>query len=439
VKKGTKAPGKRVSARFCRSLACAVAWGGATISTDVFATDALNSSDKPANASSGASSQDGKGDSHDEFNIVPVAGGSTDIGIGGGFFSGWAHLKNGFDPYLWNIESAGLITFKAGEGAVTVPYGDVYVKLTLPRFLGHPIRLEFRPSFTTERAINYYGLGNASSAAQQGKPDSYFEYGRTHPQVSIDLHFKLVDHLAGRMGARYSQNWILTTGDSKLTSDMSTGSAEVRALLGSTRPHGVVLFDYGVQWDDRDNEASTHRGSFHTLDVKLSPGGTDAIPYRYGEAVGNTRVFIPIWRRRLTFAGRVVGDVLFGDPPFYELAHFDDTYALGGTNGVRGIPIGRYYGKVKLFANVELRSELASFRLFGKSMIFGIVGFFDGGRVWADTTANPLLDGSGFGLHYGVGGGLRLQTSSSFVLRGDVAWSPDATPIGGYFSAGQMF
>ena len=43
------------------------------------------------------------------------------------------------------------------------------------------------------------------------------------------------------------------------------------------------------------------------------------------------------------------------------------------------------------------------------------------------------------GLHYGAGGGLRLQSGSAFVLRADVAWSPDASPIGGYFSSGQMF
>jgi hypothetical protein len=72
-------------------------------------------------------------------------------------------------------------------------------------------------------------------------------------------------------------------------------------------------------------------------------------------------------------------------------------------------------------------------------MLFGIVGFADGGRVWADTSLQPELDGTGIGLKYGVGGGLRLQSGSSFVLRADIAWSPDASPVGGYFSAGQMF
>jgi hypothetical protein len=59
--------------------------------------------------------------------------------------------------------------------------------------------------------------------------------------------------------------------------------------------------------------------------------------------------------------------------------------------------------------------------------------------VWADTTPQPELDGQGLGLKYGAGGGLRLQSGSSFVIRLDVAASPDASPVSGYFSAGQMY
>jgi hemolysin activation/secretion protein len=116
-----------------------------------------------------------------------------------------------------------------------------------------------------------------------------------------------------------------------------------------------------------------------------------------------------------------------------------DTYAIGGTNGVRGVPAQRYYGKVKIFGNIEVRAKLFDFHAFGKALTLGGAVFFDGGRVWADTTPQPALDGTSFGLKYGVGGGLRLMSGSAFVLRGDIAWSPDATPIGGYVVAGEIF
>jgi len=64
----------------------------------------------------------------------------------------------------------------------------------------------------------------------------------------------------------------------------------------------------------------------------------------------------------------------------------------------------------------------------------------DVGRAWTELgRSHPELDGTGWGLKYGLGGGLRLTQGKTFVVRGDLAWSPDARPIGGYVNAGQMF
>jgi outer membrane protein assembly factor BamA len=302
------------------------------------------------------------------------------------------------------------------------------------------LELEIRPEDSWETTLGYYGLGDASSAAiPAGDTDKFFEYGRLHPELYIQLRWRLLDHVIGRTGIRYVQNWIQVASNSKLEQDLLMGSPEVKELLGSTSPSGVALLDYGIQFDNRDNNVSAHRGTFDSFDVQVSPGGTPWLPYRYAQATADLRFYIPISMPHVTLAGRVAGDILYGNPPFYELARFEDTYAIGGLNGVRGVPAQRYYGKVKALGNVELRTELASFHALGKPLVFGVVAFLDGGRVWADTTAQPQLDGRTAGLKYGVGGGLRLQSGSAFVLRADVAWSPDATPIGGYVAAGQMF
>jgi hypothetical protein len=409
---------------------------GIFAATKALAADPLNSSNRPtgANASN-------EFEAHNEFNLVPVAGGTTDIGIGGGYFMGFDRISPGKAPYLWNIESAGFVTFAPRKGGgVIVPYQDDYVKLTIPRFILSTIELEIRPEYSWETTLQYDGLGDASSALlPTGAPNKYFEYGRLHPELDVDLRWRVFDHLIGRTGVRYIQNWVQVASDSSLSRDMLTGSAEVKKLLGSTAASGVALFNYGVQFDNRDNTVSTHRGTFDSFDARVSPGGTTWMPYRYAQATADVRFYIPLWMPRITLAGRVAGDVLYGAPPFYELARFEDTYAIGGLNGVRGVPAQRYYGKVKALGNVELRTELVSFHALGKPLIFGIVGFLDGGRVWADTRPQPELDGHGIGLKYGAGGGLRLQSGSAFVIRVDVAWSPDATPVGGYFAAGQMF
>ena len=377
---------------------------------------------------------------HQETNLVPVAGGSTDLGFGGGYFAGISRIQRGKDPYLWNIDSAGLITFKYRQNSGwTVPYQDLYARLTIPRLFGSPLRLELRPSYTWE-SVDYFGLGNASSrnSADDSRPERR-KYQRGHPQFDVDVRAKLADHLAGRVGFRYIRNFIRVAEDSTLADDQRSGSAEVKRLIGDTSSHSVMLFKYGLQWDTRDNETSSHSGSFDTLDVKLSPGEYGEFTHRYGEVTLNLRAFVPLGTRRISLAVRAVGDVMFGDVPFYELARFDDTFALGGTTGVRGVPAQRYYGKLKLFGNLELRFEALSFRALGKQLMLGFVPFFDAGRLWADLKPQPELDGRGIGLKYGAGAGVRLQSGSAFVLRLDIAGSPDATPVSGYFSAGQAF
>jgi hypothetical protein len=395
----------------------------------------LNSSERPA-----ATDPPKAAEGHDDFTVVPVAGGSSDIGVGGGFFAGLTRNQRGHLPYVWDLESAGFVSFGAKNGSVDVPYLDVYVRLTVPRFLGAPLQLEVMPEATDELALYYYGMGNASSATPpSGQSTSYFEYARLHPELRTDLRFALVDHLAGRVGLRYIETWYTVPAGSKLDDDLRNGSPEVQKLIGPTGRAGDALLRYGLQLDTRDNETSPHAGTFDEVAFNVSPGGVGELPFRYGELSANLRGYIPLFSPRVTLAVRVVGDVLFGDPPLYELSRAVDTYAIGGSNGVRGVPAQRYYGKVKVFGNVEVRATLFDFKAFGKALTVAGALFLDGGRVWADTTPQPELDGRTLGLKYGTGGGLRLKSGTAFVLRGDIAWSPDATPVGGYLVAGETF
>ena len=377
---------------------------------------------------------------HDELTVVPVVGGSSDIGVGGGFFAGLTRNKQGYDPFVWHIEAAGFLSGAVDASGVRFPYADLYSKLTVTRFLGGPLQLEVRPSITDELALYYYGLGNASSATPpSGRTNGYFEYARAHPELLTDLRFKIVDHVAGKVGLRYIETWYQIPSDSKLAADLESGSPEVKKLLGPTGAQGDALFRYGLEVDTRDNQVSPHSGTFDEASFNLSPGGTRDLPFRYGEASLNLRGYVPLGSPRFTLALRAIGQVLFGDVPFYELSRAVDTFAIGGSNGVRGVPAQRYYGKVKAFGNVELRGKLVDFHLFGKPFSLGGATFFDAGRVWADTSPHPELDGRSFGLKYGIGAGLRLYSGTAFVLRGDLAWSPDAMPIGGYLVAGESF
>ncbi len=118
---------------------------------------------------------------------------------------------------------------------------------------------------------------------------------------------------------------------------------------------------------------------------------------------------------------------------------------IGGSAGIRGVPIGRYLGKIKAVGNVELRAMWAKFALLGQKFQIGDNIFFDAGRVWTDYTFKNPLDGNGLGIKWGTGVGAYLMWGQAAVFRIEAAFSPDARaenpnfPIGLYVEDGVMF
>jgi hypothetical protein len=382
-----------------------------------------------------------------ELNFVPVVGGDSDVGIGIGVIGDLARLDPGFKPFRWRLELGAITTFKlegaqgtgTGTGAFTIPFQDYYLEMVLPQLTSsRRLRIEARPSFTWESTQKFYGVGNASPHPAPGVPRGQTEYGRRRVALTAGARVRLHDRLHVRAAASYSQNWLQIPADTILAQQRLNAAENVRRLLDGPVDFGAGLVEAGVEWDSRDNEVATRNGSWHHLKLRFSPRLGPQQPYRYGGANVTLRVYRAPFRW-LEVAGRLVGDMLVGDPPFYELTRVDDSSVVGGGKGIRGVPGQRYYGKVKAFGNVETRVQTWHGTIRGKPFALSVAGFFDGGRVWSDLPPSPELDGRGLGLRYGLGGGLRLQEGQTFVVRADVAWSPDAEPIGVYFNAGEIF
>jgi hypothetical protein len=375
-----------------------------------------------------------------EVNVLPVFGGTSDQGYGGGAFFGIARIVPGYKPYKWYVEGAAVATVLPRESdTAKVSFSDFYASLTIPRLYDLPAYFVVRPSYTFERTLGYYGVGNATTdVPPPGAPANYFEYGRGHPQLDLDLRYTVWSKLAVITGMRYTQTMLDVYPGSKLEQDRNSPSAEVRHWVDSPLDHGLGQFRLGAQWDSRDSIVSAHHGMYHEATLLISPGGAGNFPQRYGQANATLRGYVPI-TSRVTFAARGIFDAQFGDVPFYELVRFDDTYALGGVGGIRGVPGQRYGGKLKAIGNAEVRMDFVHFRALNRPLLFSGAAFVDAGRVWADGSKRPDLDGTGLGLKWGVGAGPRIQSGEAFVIRADIAWSPDAKPIGGYLTGGQLF
>ena len=199
-------------------------------------------------------------------------------------------------------------------------------------------------------------------------------------------------------------------------------------------------------YDSRDNEIVTGRGGFHTLTARFSPALADWMPYSYQQVNASTRFYATLVPRWLIVSWRVVGDVLLGQPPFYELA-------AGSTDELArirdGAPQGRlarasfaaerYYGKVKLFQNLEARSEVAGFHIKGKHYTLSAAAFFDAGRVWTELgRAHP--DSRRHRSRPQIRGRRRTALYTRARRSSCVATSPGppTQPVAGYFAAADL-
>jgi hypothetical protein len=375
-----------------------------------------------------------------EINGVPVIGGDSDVGVGVGGVGDWAALVPGDTGFRWRLEVGGFVTFKEQDRLI-FPYTDIYLELIVPhagprgRF-----HVDARVSYTDETTLKYTGIGNASPWLPPGVPIARSEYGRIHPTASLEVRTRVRSNFYILGGAQLVFNDLTVAAGTVLAMDHDAGTPVVRELLGDFAPHGVALVTVEAQLDTRDDEIITGVGQYHTFRLRVSPAMGSWFPYGYERATLTTRFYQSTIGRTLTLSCRLVGDVLRGQSPFYEMARFDETAAIGGARAVRGVPAQRYYGKVKAFANLELSSALFSFQVRSKRFIVGPALFADVGRSWTELgVSHPDLDGTGVGLKYGVGGGLRVQEGRTFLVRFDLAWSPDARPIGLYFAAGAIF
>ena len=375
-----------------------------------------------------------------EFTPVPIVGGSSDIGFGGGLVVSLARVEPQSKPYLYRVELATTTTVKSELGNLKIPYQDDYVLLSLPHAVRNRLKLELRAAFTHEATEKYYGIGNAVMVPEnRSLDDPFYEYERTHVTLSADGTLRVAGPIWLLLWISYVQTWLDVPPNTKLAEDAVAGSPTVRSLVTTFAPQGVVTFSYGVAFDTRDDEVAPVSGQYHTARVDLSPGGAPGVPQRWGRFDVNFRWYVPMGKDGSSVGFHLVSDLLFGDPPFYELFRFDDMGAFGGPSGVRGVPVQRYGGMIKLIGNVEVRKMLFPFHFLSKENHFGVAAFVDTGRAFTTYSSHPELDGTSLGLKLGLGAGARVLAGQSFVLRADVAWSPDARPLGVYVAAGRTF
>jgi Omp85 superfamily domain len=380
----------------------------------------------------------------------PLIGGNSDIGFQVGAAATLSYFANGIKPYAWNQDVNASLSVKGGPHGVEIAQQAYQWNIDWVGLLGGRLRLNPQTSYTRTINQGYFGLGNASTDAipnANPDPSGFHEFVENVFLLRTIARISLEGPLFAMAGASYRYVVPQTPAATRLSLDETVRTPSGSPILHGTRPLSLASLATGLAYDSRDDEIFTTRGVYDVVGVRLEQGIPFDDDVRYGEVGAILTGFVPV-AGPVVFAGRFIANFQFGNVPFFDLlaaGPFQLKELPGGSAGIRGVPVGRYLGPVKVVANAELRSMFAHFTVFKQRIGVGSDAFLDVGRIWSDYTFRSPLDGQGLGIKYGAGGGMYWMWGQAAIFRIEVAYSPDANaenrgiPIGVYVEDGTMF
>ena len=376
-----------------------------------------------------------------EISALPVVAFDSSSGLGLGMIANIAHFEGDIRPYDWRLRGQGYISIQDGpNGESEYPLQHHYLTLDLPQLFMPDVRGRVIARYRRRSNAGFFGLGNQTQEEAlppqiQQSPEKafrYYQYDLGYAELSFSLRLELSERIDAFADIK---SWFVEVNpypDSLLA--MMSSSSDLVGI----NTHGVGRVSVGALYDTRDDETSPRFGVFHEASIRGAKNIGIAGSYAGVNLTG--RGYYSLYEEYLVLAGRLMFDALAGDAPLYELARHGGLYeslALGDSAGIRGVPNGRYHGKLKVLGNLELRSKLIHYSLLGTNNSIGALVFVDFGRVWSDWNASTESDERGLGLKQGYGGGLRIQFGRTFVIRVDSAWSPDGR--GFYVNVNHIF
>lgn len=337
---------------------------------------------------------------------------SADFGLvagGGAYFLKHSFRKQPYS-YRWTIYAQGAT---AARGLIRT---DIYfpdVSWSLQGDVG--------ATLSSMELVRFYGFGNDFSLGARNPGDEYFAVVHAEARILASLTYRLGSNLHLTFGPEFRYVSVRDDEDNIVSNQAFFGVGANLSL-----PAATATFEY----DSRDNLGAPAKG-VHVL-VK-----SEVVPSIFGAPEGvDTGTFGAVRSQAALYlspnnassnpvlALRLGGDKVFGENvPFYEAAF------IGGDKNVRGYYPNRYAGDASVYGNAELRVSATHIKFIFPWEV-GILGLFDGGRVWVDednafVSKSPAVEIDENKIHTAYGGGIwlgvlnRRQTLSFSTAQGE--------------------
>lgn len=381
------------------------------------------------------------------WSLVPIASITSDEGLGAGASIGITHKGDKGLLYRDRITGRAFVTSRFVQRYELRWDGLDVAEL--------PLRLQLAAGLYSTAARNYCGLDEDSSCrpsaarsaanerelegeARELFLDRYYLYRFFLPQAEAIGRWAFLTQplrLEGYYGWR---------GGYHLPGDLFESSPYPGSRYAQDFPEGergiMSSLLFGLIVDGRDREILPRRGIYAETGIR---GGTQAFgsDYEYVAFHGQLAGFSFVDAATETVLGaNWLLDLIVGDVPVDELARSGGLAhrpAFGGQWLGRGIRSHRFPGRGKLVQQTELRAFLFDVEAAGKPVRAYGVGFLDVGLVVRDwsrpgTSRSPSGSSAPLGVSFAprrllaaAGVGVRLVVQDSFVLRLEMAVSPD--------------
>lgn len=402
------------------------------------------------------------------FGVLPSVAYDADLGLQYGALTNIYYFGDGstYPEYLHSFYA---------EAAYTTKHFGIFRFAYDSKHLIPKHRLSVDITYLPDQMCDFYGFNGYQSnyvAAYSNQDDpayisrAYYKYRRDLFRFSADIQGSIAKNLYWNAGIGLLH--------------FSVGSVDIDRLNSYTKnqdkwlPDTVSLFDYyvtnghistaeskgglhpyihaGLTYDTRDRLQNPTRGIHTDAFLTHYAGIGDMTSYGNLKLNFNFRQYLSLYTDRIIFAYRVGTQLnLAGNSPFYLNTYLNQLYmqrvvyeGLGGANSVRGIMRNRILAPGVAFANIELRTRVASLKV-GKNMFYlGLVPFLDAGMVVQPYEYTIMLDPHNFAHsdaligdpslynssriyepHLGGGIGIKVAMNDNFVLSIDWATAFD--------------
>ena len=324
----------------------------------------------------------------------------------GGIYLGlrWRITKQGFRKTPYASQQDIILAHTVAVNSLLLRYNANFT-----RAIGNSdivIRGEY---FGPTARTNFFGMGNETDF-DQSKPGGIKYYRARYDLANLSVMARTP--LTSWMNIMYGPTFQYFQFPAAANANKFITSVD-HSTTDDSKLHEANFYAGGqFQW----NINTSNNAMLPTRGIKFNTTVRSLVPFQQDASTltqvnGDLALYSDfISKKTVVLAARFGGGYNFGDFLVPQAQY------LGFRENLRGFRIHRFAGRAMAYNNVELRWKLADLKTPLFPAAFGIIGFNDVGRVWANGENSATW-------HDGYGGGLWVAPFDKLVITGTLSYS----------------